>query len=620
MQDNRPLNVIRLLRANALSDLDAFVVGMALFGWAKLSVSGRLSEACAMQRIVDGGLSVLQDTLLSATKEQHDGLLSDLAKLQGMDGTVVLTLVALAYELAVAGELDKLSVGDLLRSDRGAPLAIPSRLVSLMVQLGRLAPNDSVYTPWDFYAQLAIAAHAVGAVASIETPIHSSIPRLFQLLAGASSPVHYADPILAPSQIANGSLIKFDVALSFPPVGLRYEREVSYDGRWNRFAESTTSGSILAIRHLLAQAKRRVVVLVPNSLLSNTGAEAALRYDLLKRGMVEAVIAFPKGLLESTAVATALLILDPNGGHHRVRFLEVDGSRFCTPTSKTRWQLCDPGDLAELATSAQEPSDPCVATVPQADVIDNDATLQVNRYVTARKAANLLGPRPSPGRPVTLGQLVRTVRPLPATTRKDVPASAQPTTLYEIGAADLPEHGYISGAERRISIDGGTLASAAPLFLQPLDIVLIVKGSVGKVGIVPTKVPNPGPGGWIAGQSGIVLRVSDPRSVDPRALFLLLRSPMGQLQLRGIVAGSTTPLIQLRELLALPVQLPSSEEQAAAAEALETEGRIQEQIDQLRALQAKAAAHLWSLEHAYGEGDADDEAPARSGSVQVLSS
>jgi type I restriction enzyme M protein len=47
----------------------------------------------------------------------------------------------------------------------------------------------------------------------------------------------------------------------------------------------------------------------------------------------------------------------------------------------------------------------------------------------------------------------------------------------------------------------------ADQFLRPYDIVLIIKGSVGKVGIVTTDVPEPQvPGGWVAGQSAIVLR------------------------------------------------------------------------------------------------------------------
>ena len=587
--------ITKLLRTNALSDLDAFVVAIALFGWAKLSVTSRLSANSAMQRILEGGLAAQEQTLLSAANEHRDGLLSDLLKLQGVNGDVVQTLVSLTYEFVTSGDVDKLPMAELLPNHRDAPLALPKELVTLMVQLGQFLPNERVYTPWDFYGQLAVASHRLGVFPFIETPIHSSLPRLLQLLADTSSPVQYSDPIIAPSAVADGELIKFDVALSIPPIGLRYERQISQSDRWHRFPEHTTSGAVLAVRHLLAQTKRRVIALVPNSLLSNSGSEAAFRQDLLQRGLVEAVIAFPKGLFEATSVATALLILDPSGRHDKVNFVDVGESRFCNPISKARWRLADPEGLAEIALSSHELADQCVITVSRKEVLANDATLQVNRYMAKRRATPLRH-KPAVQQSVSLSEVVHTVRPLPATARKDAPLSNYSTSLHEVGAIDLPSHGYITRPERLISVDKTTLDSAAPLFLRPLDIVLIVKGGVGKVGIIPFNIPAPGPGGWIVGQSGIVLRVNDPQRVDPRALFLRLRSPLGQLQLRGIVAGSTTPLIQLRELIALTIQLPSREEEVEAIEALETEMNIQEQIDQLRTQQAMAAAHLWSFE------------------------
>jgi hypothetical protein len=43
-------------------------------------------------------------------------------------------------------------------------------------------------------------------------------------------------------------------------------------------------------------------------------------------------------------------------------------------------------------------------------------------------------------------------------------------------------------------VAASTVEENADRFLRPYDIVLIIKGSVGKVGIVPSDVPEPGPG------------------------------------------------------------------------------------------------------------------------------
>jgi type I restriction enzyme M protein len=165
----------------------------------------------------------------------------------------------------------------------------------------------------------------------------------------------------------------------------------------------------------------------------------------------------------------------------------------------------------------------------------------------------------------------------------------------EIGAAELPPLGYIRTAGRTVWVAPQVAEKNAEQFLRPLDIVLIIKGSVGKVGIVPHYVPPPGPGGWVAGQSAIVLRVTPSSTVDPRTLALQLRSPFGQELLKGIVSGATIPLIQLRELTRLPVLVPDLETARRAGEALEEESRIQGEIDRLREAQAEAARDMWTL-------------------------
>lgn len=153
---------------------------------------------------------------------------------------------------------------------------------------------------------------------------------------------------------------------------------------------------------------------------------------------------------------------------------------------------------------------------------------------------------------VSLGDVITTVRPMPTTAEKENALEA-----LEVGASELPPLGYISTPARTVSIARQVAAKNAEQFLRPLDVVLIIKDSVGKVGIVPQHVPPPGPGGWVAGQSAIVLRAKTS-TIDPRALALQLRSPLGQELLSGIVSGATIPLIPLRELTRMQILFPIS--------------------------------------------------------------
>lgn len=103
-----------------------------------------------------------------------------------------------------------------------------------------------------------------------------------------------------------------------------------------------------------------------------------------------------------------------------------------------------------------------------------------------------------------------------------------------------------------------------------------------------------GPGGWVAGQSAIVLR---PKKgpIDPRAIAVQLRSQMGQEVLKFAVTGSTIPLIPLKMLLELPVFVPDIEATRKAIDALERETQIQREVDRLRLEQAEFAKDLWKL-------------------------
>lgn len=183
-------------------------------------------------------------------------------------------------------------------------------VAQLLVEIASIAPADSVYVPWDTRGQLAARASAVGRSAYLETPAHSLIPDSVAILCDKPFEVHFSDPIRLPSAIDKGKPVKFDCAICFPPIGGRYELSVAQKDWFGRFPESTGLGSVLAIRHLLWQTAKRVVIAVPNSVLFSTGGEQQMREDLLGRGIVEAVIAMRFGLLTGTNIAFSILMLD----------------------------------------------------------------------------------------------------------------------------------------------------------------------------------------------------------------------------------------------------------------------------------------------------------------------
>jgi type I restriction enzyme M protein len=331
------------------------------------------------------------------------------------------------------------------------------------------------------------------------------------------------------------------------------------------------------------------VVAVPNTVLFSVGAELALREDLVERGIIEAVIAMPSGLLSSSRISFAILILDPSGGHDQIRFVNADGPRFCEAVSKAKCRLVNLDSLLQLPF---DPSNSDFARTASADeVMNKGAQLQVNRYVLPESSRRFEGLFEDSEWGL-LGDLVDTVRPLLTVTKADEGIEAR-----EIGAADIPPFGYILKPGRTVLIDRQVAGKNKEQFLKPLDIVLIVKGSVGKVGIVTPDVPAPGPGGWVAGQSAIVLRTNRESSIDPRAMAMQLRSPFGQELLTQIVSGAAIPLIQLRELMHLEVLNIDRAHSEQVIEALGRETHLQREIDRLRNEQSNVSSKFWNPTH-----------------------
>lgn len=582
------------LRAT-FAPVDALELALQMLAWAKLSSTEELPEDLRLNASMLNETSRLPGILERLAHEE--GLIGQaFAKSQDwsrLDHRALQPALDLLLQLEQAGLLrslafDPVSVIGPIAQKLGHESCIPPEVCSLLAHLADVHSGESVYVPWDSWGTIAASVSSADADVYLETPMFSSFPALISLLNDKPFQVRYADPIRSPSAVENGQLRQFKAAIAFPPLGQRYSADATNSDWFARFPEQTTSGSVLTVRHLLSQACHRVVVAIPNSLLFGAGAERTMREDLIREGQIESVIAMPAGLLPSTNVAFSILVLTPSGGPGEIQFFNADTPRYREPVSKAKCRLINIDELVERIASRAASDDQSIVSV--ADVINNDAQLQVSRYVLPDATKQLKDMLVRSAKSATLKDMLRsTVRPMPVTSQEE-----SSVEVHEVGVADLPPYGYINTPGRTLRVEQVTLTKNVHQFLQPLDIVLIIKGSVGKVGIVTRDVPPPGPGGWIAGPSAIVLR-ADPQIIDPRILFLQLRSEFGQAMLSGITSGASIQLIQLRELERLPLFLPALATGHQAAEALEKEALIQREIDKLRQEQSQVAANLWTL-------------------------
>jgi len=584
--------IVDSVRGTGLDRDKSLELTLQLLAWEKLSRKNRIAKELAFSaeyiKYPEKVLNVFQ--ALSASGGLMFKAFSNIPSVIFANPYVLRDALEVVNRLSATGVLENVDVLNLAEerfiSPVGGYLNMPGEVADLMSAMADIRSSDSVYTPWDSsFAQLASRAAIKSKDVYYESILHSSIPALVSLLSTNEFEVSISNPILQPTAIEGGKPRLFDITVAFPPFGMKYPADEIRRDLFNRFPERTTIGSVLAVRHAISQTKSKLVIAVQNSLLFSHGYEKELRKDLVEKGMIEAVIAMPNGLLSLTNIAFTILVINPKGGLNSIKFINADSPEFYVVVARTRNDLRNIDGLLELIKSNKESTN--CSIVSNQVVLSNDAQLQVDRYVVS-DSRKRLEKQLSGLRKIQLGDIARTVRAIPLGS-----IESKPIAVMEIGAADLSQFGYIAPKGKTISVDENLAKRYEDCFLRPLDIVLIVKGSVGKIGIVPEDVPGPGNGGWVAGQSAIVLRVHPEYCAQ--SLFVQLRSPMGQELLAGIVSGATIKLIQLRELMKLEVVQSTPDQDAKSREIIDSEERLEREIQKIRAEQESLSKNVWKL-------------------------
>lgn len=590
MRERLLLKITSLLRAG-METIDALTIALQLVAWMRESELERIPlplryQVTAPPREMAQVAAIFQKLSLEESLGPNYSAFTPLAvasryitpstllQILNTFGQVVLTEPWQATELAdfVSGVI----------GGRTAKFqALPSELADLMVALATPSPSTRVYLPFESGFHLSYRVRAYTRQTYSTTTYRTPLPWLIDLLSDSDLRILVGDELRTPLLVQEGQLMQFDVTIAFPLLGERVSEDISTGDFYGRFVETTTSSVVLAVRHILAATRGRAVVGVPNGLLFSPGAERSLRTFLLEHQALEGVIALPPALLPGTATQTSLLVLNTSVQHTDVFFVDGTNSAFFQKDGKGRSLLVGWEQLRDLYFARQP--HPFARLVSTRAVLANDATLQVSRYCLSpevSEAEAVLAAYPV----AALQTLVQFVRPVALAD----PAGTLP--LPEVGPADFPDFGYVTEPGRTVWVTENNRAKASRQCLQHQDLILAMKGSVGKVALVEQP-----PELWLTGQSCMILRVTDPARIDPRTLYMFLKSGIGQSLLKQIVsAGSTVPLIQLRELEKLRVPVPSPAEQRSLIDTFEHLTGLEHQIRRIRSEQDQLVSCLWA--------------------------
>ena len=588
--------MLDIFRRNNYSAVDEYTqVVLQILAWAKLSLNERLPSDLRLTK----NLKLTTSTeLFNSFKRlsEHKELGENKAAFERTSylhkdifPDVIEEAIYFAIDSAQNNRLNSFDFPeDFYLSFLSYEFPMPIEVIKVMSALAGDLKGKTVYCPYDSLYLIARQVSKQDGIPSVETPYVSPIPWLISILTDVNiHTIVSSDPLQKPAFFEGRNPKKFDFTIAFPPLGQKIDLEVVDKDLFNRFKERTSSGSVLTLRHIIAQTEGKAIVAIPGSILFSRGAEHSLREDLLHNEMIEAVISMPPALLPLTSIPFSILILNTRDKASTVRFVDGAAEHFSIRDRRNRSKLVKWELLIETFHKSND--DAIVANIPIIDILKNDSNLEVSRYLLppAQKVIRHLLSINETRKLSDLVEYLRPSKPLPKNKTEGIPA-------FEVGLSDFPSYGYLPTPKRQILLSPKVINSKEKKsFLCPGDIIIVVKGSVGKLAIVPDNVPPPGPDAWVVNQSSLIMRPH--YSINPRVLFMYLCSDVGQTLLKGIISGATVPLIQLQQLKDLNIIVPKLAEVASIINTFEKQVQIQAQINNLqKELQDLSKTH-WAI-------------------------
>jgi len=336
-------------------------------------------------------------------------------------------------------------------------------------------------------------------------------------------------------------LKEFESVLSFPPFNVRGDFDARNDS-FNRF--KFQRGSVLDVahfEHILAQTKNKAVVLMHVGFTYRSGSEEEFRKYLIEQNYVEAIIQLPPNLHSATSIETTFFVINKNKTDDKVHFINLKDESFIKREGR---QLVFKSidkilDIYENKKELENIS--CL--ISNNEIAQNNYSFAIDRYVIAEdvKAMQKTLER------FELVELKDIADIRRAQLFKD---EGDGLEVFEISPSDFTKAGFTleCGKVKQIGSQERRLDTYE---LQPYDVLLSTKGTIGKVAIIG-EIKKP----IIASQAIQVIRLKcDDKKDKAIALYMYLKSDLGQTFLSSLVAGVAMPQIATVEIKKLQIPL-----------------------------------------------------------------
>lgn len=459
--------------------------------------------------------------------------------------------------------------------NKGGEAIVRTGLIELMLDMLGEVSGD-LWIPFDPLGVLTVSALRRGwrvKTAQMSGPHESPLPLLLAIEYGRPN-VPQVDGDIARDREGR-PLTRATHVLACPPFGVAVldTRLTQWDSSGGEALTAYARSETWAVHELINRASEKAVFLVPPGLLFTRGQEQRLREHLLHRGgeqnELQSVVALPGGAWTNTSVGAALLVMTPGHGNDDVLMVDLGSSRRSTTSFDDLL-----AEHREVALGVEEDS-VRARRVSRDLIMATETSLAPSRYL--RKTVEV-GPNA-----VALEELCVLLR---------APALAKDEKAMEVSELGIPELGQYTPVMDGLTKRARVKARRDLPTLEVGDLVLSIKGTIGKVGLAGDLET----GKVVVSQSCVGIRlISDMRRVTPAYLLMYLRSAAGQAQLESLQAGAAVQHISPQTLLSsFLVPVPDAQEIEAVERDYQLLCQLERQAADIQKRMGEISIARWS--------------------------
>ena len=347
------------------------------------------------------------------------------------------------------------------------------------------------------------------------------------------------DALEHPAYLENNKLREFDCTVSFPPFALKNKSDIFKHDIYNRFKTYQGKGflDVAYFEHILASTKRKAVVLMAAGFTFRGGVEEKFRKYLIENNYVEAVVELPSNILNGTGILSTFFIIDKEKKNNNVYFLGLKDKQFITKKGR-KYLLNNIDEIVEIYKDCKELEN-ISSLVSSNEICENNYSLSVARYIFSKEDLKIRKILNEYNREAL--QNIASIKKSPV-----IKNEKEGEAIYEITPSDFKTFGFtLECGKIKYTKQYGIIDT-----LMPNDILISMKGTVGKIAIIgELKAP------MIASPNIQIIRIENKNIIEPKVLYMFLKSNMGQSLLKQLSTGTTMPQITTKDIKALEIPI-----------------------------------------------------------------